>query len=171
MDLMYLIGEPGVGKSTLMAALTEWGNQSSVEVDQPFRYRVWSNGVVELGGRREGYPGTDALALDASPRVVDFLRFQRPELVMGEGARLGTEKFLLAAQSIGYELHLYHLVGPARSRRREREKPQKESYAKGQRTKSAHLSTMFGALDISTTMSPDFLVKMMNDPVSMAFKP
>lgn len=170
MHLMYILGEPGTGKSTLMAELVK--GRPFEKVYAPFLHLVYGHGACMLGGLREEYPGTDMLAFDASPKVVHWLGQATPPLVLGEGARLGTRRFLLSAQSIGYALHLYHLVstGEARARRKERSRQQQDPFAKGQATKSAALAKEFGALDISPTMPPDFLVKMLTDPVSMSFR-
>lgn len=175
MDLMYLLGEPGVGKSTLMAALTDGQNrigESVVQMAKPFVFRMYSNGVMELGGRRDEFSGTDMLPLHASPLVLQFLDDYRPAYVMGEGARLGTSAFLGRCRDIGYAVHVYHLTstGAARRRREAREHQQRKSFVKGRITSSAKVAAEFGALDIETVMPPDFLVKMLTDPVSMKFR-
>lgn len=170
MDLLYIVGEPGAGKSTLMREIYKgWGYQM---VAKPFLYTEFANGVIMLGGIRDGYPGTDMLGLDASPRVVEWLQEYHPPLVMGEGARLGTAKFLISAQSLGYDIHLVRMVsaGEARARRNARPDPQRASFVKGQVTKSADVAAEFHALDISPTMPPEFLVRILKDPVTMAFR-
>lgn len=170
MDLLYIVGEPGAGKSTLMKEIYKgWAYQM---VPKPFLHTEFANGVIMLGGIREGYPGTDMLGLDASPRVVEWMAAHTPPMLMGEGARLGTPKFLRSAQSIGYHVHLVHMVsaGEARGRRNSRLAPQRATFVKGQITKSADLAKEFEAIDISATMPPDFLVRILRDPVSMAFK-
>jgi GTPase SAR1 family protein len=170
MHLTYIIGEPGTGKSSLVRRLTDgWAGMDS---RMPFLHRRYENGVLVLGGDREGFPGTDMLALDAQPRVIALFHEQQPPFVLGEGDRLANDKFFMAAQSIGYDLHIYHLVGAgvARDRRAARGSQQDEAFIKGRRTKCAALAKTYGALDISPTMPPSFLVKLLQDPVSTRFK-
>lgn len=168
---MYVIGEPGVGKSTLLRTLTAGMNYE--DLARPFAMRRYTNGVIALGRDGVEYSGTDTLAFNVKDQVLGWLgHYAGPRLVMGEGARLANAPFFQAVIDLGYELHLYHLVGAgmAHERRSDREKPQKESYAKGRRTSARYLADAFGALDITTRMPPEFLARLLNDPVSMEFR-
>lgn len=110
---VYLIGAPGVGKSTVMAALhDELGVWPAV--DQWYRlpgYRRPELHVeplvdmldqvagLSLGRTREQFSGTDALSMSASYEAVRWAQDSAadiPELVLGEGARLATVPFLAA---------------------------------------------------------------------------
>lgn len=169
--LMYLLGEPGIGKSALMAALVYDAHHEVHE--QPFLHCEYhEQGVVMLGGFRPQYPGTDMLAFDAQPAVLRWMYETRPALVMGEGARLGHASFFQQAQRQGYTLHLYNLegIGLARARRGDRDEEQAASFIKGRRTESAAITIHFGGTTINPTFQPNELVRLLNDPVSRAFR-
>lgn len=173
MNLLYIVGEPGIGKTTLAAAITAgWEYE---EAPTPFPHTVYTNGVWQLGRQREGgYPGTDAMAMDIQPTVLQFMEGIKPKLVMGEGARLGNATFLNRMRQIGYQLHIVNLVGPllAMERRAARGSNQNENFIKGKRTQAINLSLRFKdeTTTIRADMPPDLLVKMLKDPVSYAFR-
>jgi hypothetical protein len=106
---LYMMGPPGVGKSTVMGLLLDLlGLETGPE------YRVWPTrnkqlhgqdledivtGQVRglyLGVQREDFPGTDGLGMAASTEAVEWVNDAEtlPELVLGEGQRLGTFRFL-----------------------------------------------------------------------------
>jgi hypothetical protein len=64
---------------------------------------------VELGKRRERFSGTDAMAYSIMPKVCAWVERSMRELMLGEGDRLSSMKFLTAAEKAGYEIHLVHL--------------------------------------------------------------
>lgn len=97
-SLIYLIGEPGAGKSTLMARLTD--GVPSWEGSQPFAHVVYGDPYVptaiQLGRVRDSFSGTDALSMSVQPLALRWLSNAMPaRLVLGEGDRLGTGSFLL----------------------------------------------------------------------------
>lgn len=113
--LCYLIGVPGAGKSTAMAAVLEpWTAPGVVGAEEhrlPFAHRVLPHPlmftVVELGRQREGgFPGTDSLSMAVQPRVVKWLAECQYEVVVGEGDRLGNIGFLDTAHRLGWEVRL-----------------------------------------------------------------
>ncbi len=130
--LIYISGEPGVGKTSLMAELTEeWHPEPMApEPGAPARivYLAGRDPVaVQLGtSRRDGTSGTDTLPASAALTAVSYLQSGRArgeaQLLLAEGARLAHPRFLTAAVDSGYEVTLLHLFGRdlARARREHR---------------------------------------------------
>lgn len=115
---VYLVGAPGVGKTTLMRELQRtWlrGDAHRVRTGS----QLWVTPLfapplqyigVELGRTRATFGGTDALGMAVMPHAVEWVQqAPLPPLILGEGARLGTARFLteLAART---ELCVVHLT-------------------------------------------------------------
>jgi energy-coupling factor transporter ATP-binding protein EcfA2 len=136
---IYIIGEPGSGKSTLVAALLK---HPGIAHDKPFAFIQYPGGI-ELGARREKFSGTDALPMNVQPKVVEWLKGQLDEtIVLGEGDRLANLSFFSAAQGAGYNLMVYHLWVPlhiGEMRRKERGSDQNEAWIMGRITKIQNL--------------------------------
>jgi hypothetical protein len=165
--LLYVSGEPGVGKSTLMAELTvRWerlplpGSPSAPARDL---LRVTAPGeltprvvAVELGRRRDSFSGTDALpqtVIDAAEVYLASGQAARETaLLLAEGARLANRRFLQAALEAGWRVILAHLDGAevAAARRRARAEElgvpeQDPSWVAGRRTAAANLADLLRA--------------------------
>lgn len=153
-EMLYLIGEPGAGKSTLATALT--AGCLEYVAQRPFAHTVWQFSpshptVIELGYRREEFSGTDALSMSVQPKVLDFLELDEPALVFGEGDRLSTGSFFEAVATLGYNLTLAHISVPAdvgEARRKQRatqlgREPQDNTWVQGRKTKIAHIVEEF----------------------------
>lgn len=151
-DLVYLIGPPAVGKSTLMRELTR-GCQREAEA-KPFAhdwlYDPAERGVqltrlgIELGRRRADFPGTDTLAMNVAPVARQWIATRPNPLILAEGDRLANMAFLLAAQAVGYVVNVVYLhaepdVLDARSQ--QRGSAQNAAWRKGRTTKSSNLTT------------------------------
>lgn len=146
--MIYIVGQPGSGKSTLMAKVTE--GLPRVPQDAPVPHDLLvspvSGAVVgaEIGRRRGVFSGTDALASDVIERAVPWVKTGPYDLLLGEGARLGVARFIRAA-SVRYAVTLVVLEHDnseqwraARSARIG--KVQNEAWVKGRRTASLNLA-------------------------------
>ena len=105
--LFYLIGAPGTGKTTLMAALTD--ECIAFPLGVPFgSLLVSASGreLAELGVRRARFGGTDGLSMNIQPTVLRWLVNPGYELVIGEGDRLGGVTFLDGALGLGWRIRL-----------------------------------------------------------------
>lgn len=148
MRLVYLIGQPGAGKSTLMAAVTE--GMEPVAVDGAVPCVEWHAGrlvLVTLGRLRSSFPGTDALSMAIQPRAVAWLSGHPYPLVVGEGDRLTSGSFFDAMTEAGVDLDVVWLDTPddlASARRHQRGSTQSETWVKGRRTKVARLGQRAG---------------------------
>lgn len=174
--LTYIIGEPAAGKSTLVAELTR--NAMSYVRRQPFGMTVWETlgapDVYELGLRRGDFSGTDALALNVQPRVIEWLREDSPEFVLGEGDRLANAKFFNAAKQLGYELRVVFLqIEEEEALRRRllralqlRRPEQDHKWVQGRRTKVANLAEQFATVTLDAMSEPHVMVEaLLDDPV------
>lgn len=113
--LLYLIGAPASGKSTLMAALRTGYDLTPRAGTVPHTLLVHpGTGAVagiEIGRVREKFSGTDALRMDIHPLACEWVKTTTWPLVLAEGNRLATRAFLTTAAA-QYEVHLAHLTAP-----------------------------------------------------------
>lgn len=160
---LYLIGEPGVGKTTLMRTLTD-GHAPWV-THAPFPHIVYDDGgVAQIGVNREAFSGTDGLSMSIQPKVTEWLQ-QRPyRHLLAEGDRLANAKFFRAVAEAGYELRVAYLVGQdaAAARRLARAQtmhfaPQDPGWVEGRKTKVRNLAMEFSALPLNADLPPEAL--------------
>ena len=157
--LLYLIGGPGTGKSTVLNGLL---GDPIREESQPFKHRIYASyphpggiqpGGIQLGGSRSEFPGTDTLQLNVQPLVTSWMREQPAgTMVAAEGARLANHIFFDAVESMGWALHLFYLwVAPDELQRRRALRSQNPTWVKGQDTKMAKLFRQRRALHLENT--------------------
>jgi hypothetical protein len=117
--MLYLVGAPGSGKSTVMSTLID---QLGLATNGDAWFSIWPasleghkmhnefrgeplediiTGEVKglyLGRNREEFPGTDAIGMASHSEAVAWMENapELPPLILGEGARIGTGKFLTA---------------------------------------------------------------------------
>lgn len=171
MKALYVIGEPGAGKSTLIQALTD--GHPCETTDSPFPMRRYDCGPLELGKRRDDFSGTDALAMNIQPKVQQFIEGVRPALLLAEGDRLGNAAFFAFLRSVGYDLRIVYLdaEGVAVERRIARGSSQNEAWLRGRATKVKRLAmTEPDVLWLDARLPIDALIGLLaHDPVASAF--
>jgi energy-coupling factor transporter ATP-binding protein EcfA2 len=140
-DLLYLIGVPGSGKTTLAKALF---SAIPAEIRKaPFLHVVHPGGV-EIGGPRESFGGTDALPMNIQPKVLPFLTASPWSVAWAEGDRLANERFFIAVLAAGWKLHVVLLDTPLAEcalRRERRGSNQSPTWLAGRVTKVRNLSS------------------------------
>ncbi len=158
--LVYLSGEPGVGKSTLMREITSGWERIYLPKEPgkaPHRDLLFHRGTpgvccaVELGRLRESTSGTDALEATCITEAEHWLASgqaaRESALILAEGSRLAHRRFLTDAVNTGWRVQLLHLNGPnlaahrrvARARALDRPE-QSQAWVKGRRTAAANLA-------------------------------
>jgi hypothetical protein len=151
--MIYLAGQPGAGKSTLMTALTAPFNRHKIapNEDYPVAHDVLTDSRdgsiigAELGIRRETFSGTDALPSAIIDKAVPWIATRPYRLLLAEGARLANKRFLEAAIDAGYDVTLALLDHDQaedwrdiRSKQLKRE--QNESWVRGRLSASRNLA-------------------------------
>lgn len=145
--LLYLVGEPGAGKTTVMTALT--AGCERVPRSRPFGHELLVRGRepvgIELGRTRRDFSGTDALSMRVAPLAQAWIKRAPYPLVLGEGDRLASLRFFLAARDAGMEpavIWIHPPDGVAADRRliRSAGRPNQDpKWIAGRRTKAANL--------------------------------
>jgi len=147
MRVIYLIGLPGCGKSTVMkqymeAVGGEWKSDRPVDLlDSHVNGSVRVLGKYEEG---EVFCGTDRLSMAVSPKAIEFLKNNPDETIVGEGDRLNNSGFFEAA---GDNLTIIHLTVSDTERERrykERGSDQSDKFIQTVRTKVSNIVEKFG---------------------------
>lgn len=144
-SLLYLIGEPASGKSTLMAALTK-GLGGEVKTVPYVSWTEYDSKIAQIGKVREQFSGTDALGMAAQNHVIGWLADQPYKFLVAEGDRLANRKFFAAVMNQGHNLCVVVLQPPddvlerrRKKRNKELGKEQDERWLKTRKTKVSNL--------------------------------
>ena len=146
MKLIYLIGIPGTGKSTIMKEFMktqgEWTHDRPIDLlDTHVAGRVR---VLGKYSEEETFSGTDRLSMAVAPKAVEWILDKPDEFIIGEGDRLNNAGFFTAA---GDDLTIIHLtVSDAERERRYRQRgsDQSEKFIQTTRTKCKNILEKFG---------------------------
>lgn len=175
---LYVIGEPGVGKSTAFRLLTEHlplGKPESVSDESPLlKVQRWDSGLVLGFDTGEGFPGTDRLSMAVQPHAMRWVtESDLPKYVIGEGQRLANVAFLmaLAARSDLRVVHIRLDEAVAQSRRTKRGTGQNEKWAKAARSRAYNLAENLiengvNVTNISGAFNPDQIAHLLNKELS-----
>lgn len=161
---IYIIGAPGVGKSTVSAIVADrLGCHRPTLVTSPVAHEVYPNGWVTLGRPRDGFPGTDTLGYSAINAVVPWVESDaRPTALLAEGDRLAVDRFMTTLTDAYERFVLVHLdapLGVSWQRAVDRahdlgRKPQNETWWRGRAAKAANLARRWGAAEIDAERDP-----------------
>jgi adenylate kinase family enzyme len=173
-DTIYLIGQPGSGKTTLTKELQKTWAKVNMS-DKPFKHQEWEapnlGKVYSLGWDREHFSGTDTLGNTVITQMPAFYEQAAKEVdyIYGEGDRLASAGFMDIANLYG-TLHLFYLATDnetAQARRTERSaktgKTQNPSWVKGRVTKHENLAKKFNAYYLPGDKTPSQITQIMAD--------
>ena len=152
--MIYLVGQPGSGKSTLMAALTKGLVRCALDAETPVPHDLLLDRVsgaavgAEIGKQRGAFSGTDALASSIIDKAVPWVHTKPYDLLLAEGARLANKRFIDSASEAGYAVILGLLDhDQADAWRKQRSKAlgreQNPSWVKGRLTSSRKLGAAY----------------------------
>jgi GTPase SAR1 family protein len=159
--MLYVIGEPGVGKTTLLRRALA-GSEPEI-IEQPVPHTRYPGGLVAIGRERGTFSGTDALCMSIQPRALEWLNTLDAPAVIAEGDRLGNAKFIEAARAQGWTVTIALITAPEEviiERRAERGSNQNPSWLEGRRTKVNNLWWQYG--------TPQWRILNVGDPEEVA---
>jgi energy-coupling factor transporter ATP-binding protein EcfA2 len=164
-QLLYLIGVPGSGKTTLSNAVL--GDVPfEVQDYDPVPHMRYGAGRIQLGLPREEHGGTDALSMSIAPKVREALLSNRWQYVFGEGDRLATGSFFDQVTAAGWQLRVIWLLTPpgiAVQRRRARGSTQNESWVRGRTTKVYSLGRRYADVTLVGDLPIESLVATLRE--------
>jgi hypothetical protein len=163
---IYLFGEPGIGKSTVLKIMT---NNLTLDPPAPaepntplLKTQRFPNGIILGYDDGSTFTGTDRLSMGVQPDAIKWVTTAPlPDTILGEGQRLANIAFLteLAQRTNLTPVHIKANPELAQQRRNDRGTGQKESWAKGARTRAYNLETNLNnlgipVLEIPATLNP-----------------
>ena len=145
MKLVYLIGIPGTGKSTVMKEFMRHFDWKQERVTDLLDTHICGS-VRVLGKYEEGetFSGTDRLSMAVAPKAIEWAETRPDEIVFGEGDRLNNKGFFEACKP---ELHILHLTVSDEEREKRYKKrgsEQPEKFIQTCRTKCKNIVESFG---------------------------
>lgn len=152
---LVLLGEPGAGKSTLIAELIEPWTQLTLEL-HPVKHTTYDSPygkALQLGWTRVPFSGTDTLGQAAINPISDWYEEGIEGLVIAEGDRLANDRFIKLAKQAGTTLVFHLNTDPrvAQERRILRARAfslatQNPSWIQGRQTKHRNLAERWNAI-------------------------
>lgn len=143
-----LVGEPAVGKSTIVRRLLDAQGRYFVYASSGLvRYHADLNSTLCVLGdytdRLQKFPGTDRLSMAVQPEAIAFMT-KGEEDYLFEGDRLGNAKMVNALLGAGFDVAIGRITcGETELAERRRERTQPEAFLRRQRTKVQNLCDQF----------------------------
>ncbi len=189
--VLYVLGEPGIGKTTLVRAFLRDalvrdedgfpGPVRKVSYPAPPSPKWTLAGRTAAAGHYKGdaFDGADTIPYNGARAALEFWRDQiRPytELTILDGARFATKPSLAFLREVpGIKVIGVHLVAPydAVARRAQRcadagTEPQNPSWVKGATTGARNFAKLIDAVEIDAKRSPLEIAGRVFDVVSFA---
>lgn len=146
MLLVYLFGDPGVGKTTLLDGLIDRLATTTSERSDPITHELlWRQGFLVGAHLGSAHAGTDALPASVQPVATAWLAAHPFPLVLAEGDRLANRGFVQAMGTAGVDTQLVHVHCPAdvaEARRAESGRHYPEAWLAARLTKVTRLAAL-----------------------------
>jgi GTPase SAR1 family protein len=167
MKLIYIIGAPGSGKTTLTQTLMQkWvlTAQNRLPVKHETYTLTTGETAISLGWTNPPFSGTDTLPYTAITQIEQWLPTVTADIIIGEGDRLAIDRYLNLATQLG-QLHLYYLdTNPAVASDRRAMRSiqnntatQNPSWVSGRATKHLNLAQRWNAKTLPGNLPPQQL--------------
>lgn len=152
--ITMIIGEPCVGKSTLMRKIMGLGMW---KYDGTTKYVPchWSQPNRCILGRYDEpdhkFPGTDRMSMACQSRVIEFIKRNPGVNFLFEGDRLGNEKMVRALKELGINLLVIHVRVDDRvlaERRAAERQDQNEKFVRSRVTKIRNLRAAIKSMGV-----------------------
>jgi len=145
MKLIYLIGVPGTGKSTIMKEFMSrfdgWKTDRPIDLLDTHV----SGNVRVLGKYEEGetFSGTDRLSMAVAPKAIEYFTSNPEEVIIGEGDRLNNKGVF---ESVEDKVIIHLTVSDKERQRRydERGSEQSDKFIQTVATKCKNIVEAFG---------------------------
>lgn len=150
MKIVYLIGIPGTGKTTVMrkfmSEFEDWKDDRPADLLDTQYIKEKKLRVLGKYNDEEVFGGTDRLSMAVAPKAIDWISnvLKTNEMIVGEGDRLNNKKFF---ESCGDSLTIIHLTVSDKERQRrykERGSDQSEKFIQTTKTKVQNILEHFG---------------------------
>lgn len=148
--ITMLIGEPAVGKSTIMRrfmAQYDWKFDNSVKYIPMHWMR--GQGFAVLGRYDDPsheFPGTDRMSVACQPHVIQFIIDNPNVNFMFEGDRLGNDKMIKQLQYVNCDLRVVHVTASDEVHFDRFRSSQSNAFRTSRRTKIANMTGKNGRL-------------------------
>lgn len=165
MKLIYLIGIPGTGKTTVMKEFMsrfngEWKPERVADLlDTQVNGQIRILGKYEEG---ETFAGTDRLSMAVAPKVIEYFNTNPDEVIVGEGDRLTSKAVFEAVDD--KTIILLKVSDSERERRYvERGSNQSEKFIKTTTTKCKNIVDAFGDQQTVFGEEPGCVVEFLHE--------
>ena len=168
MKVVYFIGLPGCGKSTIIKHFMEgysgWKSERPVAL---LDSHVIGN-IRVLGKYEEGevFSGTDRLSMAVAPKAIEWISTKPDEVIIGEGDRLNNRGFF---EACGDDLTIIHLYVSDTERKRRygvRNSNQSDKFIQTVGTKCYNIAKTFGPTQDLFGYNEGCVIDMNNESLS-----
>ncbi|HSV39804.1 MAG TPA: P-loop-containing protein [Nocardioidaceae bacterium] len=193
MKVLYVIGLPGCGKTTMVETALEITCMAPTPVlDGPVPHVRYDDWLWVIGKPRDDFGGTDTLSMGIQPKAIEWIAnlplnidyaepvtgyapTAVPDVLLGEGDRLANRGFFATCPNLTI-IYLDTPIWLARQRMADRaealgRKPQNESWWKGRVTKVDNLIGGLPHLRFDGRLPPYALGADLADLIVMAKSP